>query len=192
MLARGEVVVLRLVLLAIAGLMVLASRFSKRIRRQLTRDILFEISSDDGACQYLAIHARTRTISAPRRPAQRPDCVLRFATARDGITTLISTRTAGKIVRGMNTGGTQIEGNPVLVLWLHGLTRVVAPIGRTRVPYKPIPVPVREPETVAPFARYITREPAVSELDREWIAAWRARETLLQLRGPEGDRLPRG
>jgi hypothetical protein len=46
----------------------------------------------------------------------------------------------------MNTGDVRIDGNPVLLLWFHGLTRIVAPIGRSRRPRKPPPVPIRAPE----------------------------------------------
>jgi hypothetical protein len=187
-----EARVFGLVLLVIAWLMVVTSRVHPRIRRQLSQDLLFEISSADGARQLLRIDSRTRTISAPRVAAREADCVLRFARGRDGIVTLLSTQTAGRIVRGMNRGEIEVEGNAVLVLWLHGLTRVVAPIGRTRVPRRPIPAPVRGPEREASYAERIVREPPQSELDRDWREAWRARETLLQLRGPAGEVLPPG
>jgi hypothetical protein len=118
--------------------------------------------------------------------------VLIFPSARVGLRTLLSRRAIGRLVEDMNTGGTRIEGNPVLMLWFHGLTRIVAPIGRSRRPRRPAPVPIRGPERDAPYARRIIREPAVRELSREWPQAWAAREKLLQLRAPAGERLPPG
>jgi hypothetical protein len=66
---------------------------------------------------------------------------------------LLSPRAIGRIVEGMNTGEVRIDGNPVLLLWFHGLTRIVAPIGRSRRPRRPAPVPIRTPERDAPYAR---------------------------------------
>lgn len=190
---RLEVLVLRGLLLVLGALMALASRRSRRFRRQVTRDVLIEISSADGARRRFALHAGSRTLTLPRAADGRPpDCALRFATARDGLRTLLSPRAVGRIVEGMNFGGTRIEGNPALLLWFHGLTRIVAPIGRTRRPRRAIPTPVRAPERVAAYAARITREPAVAGLTRDWPEAWRARDTLLQVRAAEGDRLPPG
>ena len=76
-----------------------------------------------------------------------------------------------------------------LLLWFHGLTRIVAPIGSTR---RPAPVPIRTPEHDAPYASRIIREPPVSELSRDWPQAWAAREKLLQIRATAGERLPPG
>ena len=50
----------------------------------------------------------------------------------------------------------------------------------------------RSPERDAPWAKRIIREPAVSELSRDWPEAWAARAKLLQLRAPAGERLPPG
>lgn len=184
---------MRGVLLVLGALMALASRRSERFRRQVTRDVLIEISSADGARQRFALHAGSRTLTLPRAAGGRtPDCALRFTSARDGLTTLLSPRAIGRIVEGMNAGPTRMEGNPAVLLWFHGLTRVVAPIGRTRRPRRPIPAPVRGPETALSYAARITREPAVTELDPDWGPAWRARETLLQVRAAEGARLPPG
>jgi hypothetical protein len=117
---------------------------------------------------------------------------LLFPTARVGLRALLSPRAIGRIVEDMNAGGTRIDGNPALLLWFHGLTRIVAPIGSTRRPRRPARVPIRAPERDAPWARRIIREPAVRELSRDWPEAWAARQKLLQLRAPTGERLPPG
>lgn len=189
---RVEVAALQTLLTGLGVLMMLASRRVDRFRRQVTRDLLFEIRSADGAVQQYRLHADTRRLTLPRSPARDAECTLIFPTAREGLRALLSPRAIGRIVEGMNTGGTRIDGNPVLLLWFHGLTRIVAPIGRSRRPRRPVPVPIRSPERDAPWAKRIIREPPVSELSRDWPQAWAAREKLLQLRASAGERLPPG
>jgi hypothetical protein len=190
--SRVEVAALQALLAALGVLMVLASRRVNRFRRQVTRDLLLEIRSADGARQQYRLHAATRRMTLPRRPVEPAECTLIFPTARVGLRTLVSTRTIGRLVEDMNFGGTRIDGNPVLMLWFHGLTRIVAPIGSTRRPRRPAPVPIRTPERDAPYAKRIIREPGVAELSRDWPEAWAARAKLLQLRAAAGERLPRG
>jgi hypothetical protein len=190
--ARLEVAALQALLTVLGVLMVLASQRSDRFRRQITRDLLIEIRSADGARQQYRLHAATRRMTLPRRPVEQAECTLVFPTARIGLRALLSRRAIGRIVEDMNTGGTRIDGNPALLLWFHGLTRIVAPIGRSRRPRWPAPVPIRTPERDAPYARRIIREPPVSELSRDWPEAWAARAKLLQLRAAAGERLPPG
>jgi hypothetical protein len=190
--ARIEVAAPHTLLTVLGVLMSLASRRMVRFRRQVTRDLLLEIRSTDGARQQYRFHAATRRLTLPRRPVERAECTLIFPAAREGLRALLSPRAIARIVEGMNTAGTRVEGNPALMLWFHGLTRIVAPLGSTRHPRRPAPVPVRAPEREAPYARRIIREPSVRELSRDWPAAWAAREKLLQLRAPAGERLPPG
>jgi hypothetical protein len=191
---RLEVAALQTLLTGLGVSMVLASRRVERFRRQVTRDLLLEIRSNDGAGQQYRFHAATRRMTLPRRRVERAECTLIFPTAREGLRALLSPRAIGRIVEGMNTGEVRIDGNPVLLLWFHGLTRIVAPIGRSRRPRRPgrSGVPIRSPERYAPYARRIIRESPVSELSREWPQAWAAREKLLQLRAAVGERLPLG
>jgi hypothetical protein len=194
--ARAEVAALQSLLSGLGLLMALVSRRVDRFRRQVTRDLLIEVNSADGARQQFRFDAATRTMTLPLRHRERADCTLSFPSARVGLRTLLSPRTVGRIVEGMNFGEIRIEGNPVVILWFHGLTRIVAPIGSTRRPRRRAgrrsPVPIREPEREAPYAQRIIREPAVPELSREWPQAWAARETLLQIRAAAGERLPPG
>ena len=190
--ARIEVAALQMLLTGLGVLMALASRRVDRFRRQVTRDLLLEIRSDDGARQQYRLHAATRRLTLPRHPVQPAECTLSFPTARVGLRILISRRAIGRLVEDMNLGGTRIDGNPVLLLWFHGLTRIVAPIGSTRRPRRAAPVPVRDPERDAAYASRIIRESPVAELSRDWPAAWAAREKLLQLRAAGGERLPPG
>ena len=190
--ARVEVAALQALLTGLGLLMALASRRVDRFRRQVTRNLFIEIRSADGARQQYRLHAATRRLTLPRRPAEGADCTLIFPTAREGLRALLSPRAIGRIVEGMNTGATRVEGNAALLLWFHGLTRIVAPIGSTRRPRRPAPVPIRTPERDATWAKRIIREPPVSELSRDWPEAWAAREKLLQIRAAAGERLPPG
>ncbi|HEX5853651.1 MAG TPA: hypothetical protein VFY36_11215 [Solirubrobacteraceae bacterium] len=190
--ARVEVAALQALLTGVGVLMALASRRVDRLRRQVTRDLVLEIRSDDGARRQYRLHAATRRLTLPRSPVQHAECTLIFPTAREGLRALLSPRAIGRIVEGMNTGATRVEGNAALLLWFHGLTRIVAPIGRSRRPRRPPPVPIRTPERDAPYASRIIREPPVAELSRDWPEAWAARERLLQIRAAAGERLPPG
>jgi hypothetical protein len=189
---RLEVAALQTLLAVLGVLMRQASLRVDRFRRQVTRDLLIEVRSEDGARRQYRFHAETRRMTLPRRPVKRAECTLIFPTARDGVRALLSPRAIGRIVEGINTGEVRIDGNPVLLLWFHGLTRIVAPIGRSRRPRRPAPVPIRAPERDAPWAKRIIREPPVAELSRDWPQAWAAREKLLQIRAAAGERLPPG
>jgi hypothetical protein len=189
---RLEVAALQTLLTVLGVLMRQASLRVDRFRRQVTRDLLIEIRSEDGGRRQYRFEAATRSMTLPRHPAEDAECTLSFPTAREGLRALLSPRAIGRIVEGMNTGEVRIEGNPVLLLWFHGLTRIVAPIGSTRRPRRPAPVPIRTPERAAPYARRIIREPPVAELSRDWPQAWAAREKLLQIRAAAGERLPPG
>lgn len=188
---RVEVGAFQVLLTGLGVAMHVASRRLRRFRSQVTRDLLIEIRSDDGARQQYRLHAATRRLTVSRAVGGA-DCTLVFATAREGLRALLSPRAIGRIVEGMNFGETRIDGNPAVLLWFHGLTRIVAPIGSARRPRRPAPVPVRSPERDAPWAKRIIREPPVAELSREWPQAWVARERLLQLRAASGERLPPG
>ena len=67
--ARVEVAALQALLTGLGVLMALASRRVDRFRRQVTRDLLLEVRSDDGARRQYRLHAATRR---PRRPAPVP------------------------------------------------------------------------------------------------------------------------
>lgn len=138
---RIEVAALQMLLTGLGVLMMLASTCVDRFRRQVTRDLLIEIRSVDGARQQYWLHAATRRLTLPGRPVQCAECTLTFPTAREGLRALLSPRAIGRIVEGMSTGATRIEGNPALLLWFYGLTRIVAPIGSSRRPRRPAPVP---------------------------------------------------
>jgi hypothetical protein len=181
-----------LLLSSLGVMMAIASRYSKRFRRQVTRDLVVGMRTEDGIGRQYRFNAQRRTMDVLWDRTEEIDCELIVSSGWIGFRSLLSTHAVGRMVEGMNDRRLRIEGNAVVMLWFHGLTRIVAPIGRTRRPRKPIPVPLRGPERDAPWARRIVREPSVGELSREWPEAWAAREKLLQLRAPAGEPLPPG
>ena len=190
--ARAEAFAFQALLSVLGTVMALASRRVNRFRRQVSRDLVVEIVSADGPQQQFGFDGATRRMHTSRNGTKVADVTLRFGSSRDGLRTLLSPHAVGRIVEGMNTGETRIDGNPVLILWFYGLSRVVVPIGSSRRPRKPAPVPVRSVETEASYSHRILREPPVTELSRDWPQAWAAREKLLQLRAPSGEPLPPG
>ena len=122
------------------------------------------------------------------------ECIQRHGQTAGGLRALLSSRAIGRIIEGVQVGGTRIEGNPVLLLWFHGLTRIVAPIGSTRRPRRRerVHVPVRSPEYDLPYASRIVREPVVDRLSGEWPRAWVARSKLLQIRCVTGEEIRPG
>jgi hypothetical protein len=92
--ARVEVAALQALLTGLGVLMALASRRVDRFRRQVTRDLLLEIRSNDGARQQYRLQATTRRLTLPRRPVERAECTLIFPSAREGLRALLSRRPA--------------------------------------------------------------------------------------------------
>ena len=83
-------------LTSLGALMGLVSRRVDRFRRQVTRDLLLEIRSDDGARQQYRLHVAACRLTLPRRPVERAECTLTFPTAGVGLRTLLSAgRSAG-------------------------------------------------------------------------------------------------
>jgi hypothetical protein len=67
--ARVEVAALQALLTGLGVLMALASRRVDRFRRQVTRDLLLEIRSDDGARQQYRLQAAARRLTLPAAPS---------------------------------------------------------------------------------------------------------------------------
>src|SRR5206468_4940797 len=102
-----EVIALQALLAGLGVMMMVASRRVGRFRRHITRDLLLEIRSADGARQQYRFEAATRRLSLPREPVEDAECTLIFETARVGLRTLLSRRAVGRLVEGMNFGGTR-------------------------------------------------------------------------------------
>jgi len=180
---------LRLLLQTLGTLMGLASRTSDRFRCQITRDLVFEVRSDDGVAHHYAF--RDRRVAGRAGRAAQPACSLRFATARQGFACLTARDGPQRLVQGLFDGSISVEGNPALLLWFQGLPGALLPDALValspplRLPATP-PGAYRVPKPSSPASRFITREAAVAELDPEWRSAARQRAKLRMLRTAAG------
>jgi len=117
---------LRIVLAAIGGLLAIASRVSASFRQAVTRDLVVEITTDDGVAHHYAF--RDRLVSSHPGKAAGADCSLRFATASQGCARFVSRHTVSHLVAGMQAGTVSIRGNAFHLLWFADLTQRVAPL----------------------------------------------------------------
>ena len=170
-------------LLVVVGfLMVQASRRSAWMRNQINKDLVLEVASADGVAHHLEFVRDSRRIVSRRGPAARPDLRVRFDTAAHAFRALVDPHPVGRVMRGMLAERITVDGNTSLLLWFHGLTRIVVPIGRHRPGKAPLPGALLEPDPQSKVFGRVTREPAVEGLDPDWAAAAAARATLVNLR----------
>lgn len=132
--------VLRL-LLAVAGrLMAATSRVDPVLRGCITRDIVFEISTERGVARYWRFDGASHRVSSHWGRAGDPDCALRFANAAVAVRTLL-TRDPAAPDKAIAAGTMRIEGSPSLALWFSGLTKRLTMMGRWRVARQRCPIP---------------------------------------------------
>lgn len=178
--------VLRVLLACLGAAMALASRLVPRFRAQVSRDVVVQLATDDGVARHFVFDARRRTMASRPGPADRPDLALTFESSWLAIRSLLNTHATGAMVEGLQRDRIRVQGNPVLLLWFHGLTRIVAPIGRGPEPRRRAPLPFLAPSPASRVADRITREPAVAELDRAWTSAWEQRSKLEMIKVAAG------
>ena len=177
---------LRVLLAALGFLMAAKSRWSRSFRNQLTRDVVMEISSDDGVARHFVF--RDRRVSSHAGRIASPDCALRFTTADRGFAILTAGDGPTRLMGGLFDGGVRLEGRTALFAWFQGLVAAVVPGTPTpRLPATP-PGAYVTPSSSPEVSSLITREPAVRELDPAWTAAARAREKLAMSRVAMGER----
>ncbi|MFD0441171.1 hypothetical protein [Streptomyces chartreusis] len=173
---------LRVVLWTLGLLIERGSRFMPSLRSQITRTLTFELSGGEVA-RHWVFDATTRRASTRAGHAASADCGLHFATSRQALGVLLSTRTVDKLVDGRERGTARIDGSSFVVLWFYGLTRKFLRLGRERRPRTRIPGAYLAHDPAANGVEKIVIEPPVIRLDPAWRGAWRARATLLMVRG---------
>jgi hypothetical protein len=181
---------LRVVLGLFGVVLPLASRWDPVLHRQITRSLVFDITTYDGVARRWSFDGPRRRVHSTTVTADEPDHALRFATSGQALATLLSTRTVDRVVAGVVTERMRIEGSAFVVIWFHGLTRRIVRIGRQRGPRVRPPGAYLRPDPSLDGEETITREPAVTELDPTWTAAWSARATLWMPRGGAGEPMP--
>ena len=182
---------LRVVLGLLGVYLPVATRWDPRVRRQVTRTLTVAIATDDGVHRRWSFDGeRRRAASTSRVGGVRAEHGLYFASSAQALATLLSTRTVARVIAGVVTGRMRVEGSAFVVIWFHGLTCTLVPIGRAHGPRPAPPGAHLRPDPALDGPERIVREPAVDELDRGWSAAWRARSTLWTVRGPAGEAMP--
>ena len=177
---------LRILLASLGALMAAKSRWSDAFRRQLSRDVVIEISSEDGVARHFVFSDRRVSSRAGRAPS--PDCALRFTTARQGFTVLTAKDGPIRLFDGLFDETVRLEGRTALFGWFQGLVGAVVPgAPKLRLPATP-PGAYVNPASSPEVSRFITREPAARELDPSWTDAATAREKLVMSRVAKGER----
>ncbi|MBA3741865.1 hypothetical protein [Sporichthya sp.] len=181
-------VLLRVLLSALGLLLFVGSRVSRRFRAQITRDVVIEVTSEDGVAHHYAFTGLTRSVRSGRGRAPAPaDLAVTFDTAMLGFRTLIRTDAVGTVIGLMHQRRVTYTGNAVYVLWFWGLTRMVLPYGRERRDRTPLPGALLAPDPASKVADRITREPVASTLDAAWPEAHVAQRALPLVRGSSGE-----
>jgi hypothetical protein len=175
---------LRILLHFLGALLAVASRASDRFRRAITRDLVFEISTEDGVAHHFVF--RGRRVSSHSGKAPAADCRLRFASASRGLRTLVSRHTVSQLLNGVVDGTIVIEGNAFHLLWFYEMTQRVVPLAE-RVSFPTPPGAYVAPSTTAAWAKRITREPVATALDPAWEGAVRQRAKLKMMRVAAGE-----
>ena len=180
---------LRLLLWAFGYGLALTSRFSPSVRSQITRSLTVEISADDGISRQWTFDGQRRRVSVSAGSAEAPDFAVRFTSSGQALRDLTSPRAIDRIIGGLVHGAVRLEGNPLILLWFHGLMRKLMPIGRASPPRQALPGAYRAHDPASNGVEKITIEPAVRQLDPRWTGAWNARAKLWIVRGACGEPL---
>jgi hypothetical protein len=177
--------ILRSTLAVVGALMSAASRVDPVLRNCITREVVFEIATEDGVARHWRFDGSTRRVASHGGHAADPDCAMRFADAAVALRLLASDEDASEAA--VVAGDLRIEGSAVLGLWFSGLVERLLRLGRWRVRRRPLPHPYVEHDPSSRAAPYITVEPPQRELDPAWEAAWRQRVKLAMVRVPAGE-----
>jgi hypothetical protein len=172
--------VLRGLLTLLAWAVERASRKDPLVRSRITRDVVFQITTDDGVARYWQFDAATRTAKSSPRLHPAPDAGLRFDRAATARRCLFSRRAEKALNEALASRAARIVGNGAYALWFGGLLR-------KRVRRKPLPSPYVAHDPASEAARAITVEPACRELDPTLTEAWRQRAKLRLVRVPAGE-----
>jgi hypothetical protein len=184
----AQVVALRVLLWWLGHALVVAARFSAPLRSQITRSLIVEISTDDGVAMHWTFDSQRRRVSVSPHRAGAPDFALRFANSSHALRDLTSRRALDRIMADRRQRFVRIEGNQLILLWLHGLTRKLMPGGR-ETPRQPLPGAYVAHDQASNGVEKLTIEPAANQLDPHWIGAWNARAKLWIVRGANGEPL---
>lgn len=178
---------LRLLLWVLGQCMSVGSRFMPSMRSQITRTLVFELSAGQGVARHWIFDGPQRRVTTRSGHAASADCAVHFGSSAQALRALVSTRTVDRVVEGLHAGTVELRGSAFVLLWFHGLTRRFVRLGRPSGPRHRLPDPYLVHDSASCGDEKIVIEPAVTRLDPEWVNAWRARSTLIQVRGAAGE-----
>ena len=166
-----------------------ASRHSASIRSQITRNLIVEISSDDGVARHWVFDGQQRRVSVRAGNAEAPDFAVRFASSGQALRHLTSPRVIDRIMRDRIHGAVRVEGSHLILFWFHGLMRKLVTGGWAGRSQQALPGAYIAHDPAANGNEKITIEPPVQQLDPDWAGAWQARAKLWIVRGTNGEPL---
>lgn len=178
--------VLRVLLAVVGRLMATTSQVDPVLRSCITRDTVFEISTEHGVARDWRFDGVTHRVSSHQGQTADPDCALRFADPAVAVRSLLA-RDPAAADEAIAAGAMRIEGSSSLALWFAGLTKRLTMMGRWRVRQRRLPHPYVQHDPSSQMARFITVEPPQRELDPSWEPAWKQRAKLAVVRVPAGE-----
>jgi hypothetical protein len=173
---------LRILLWFLGHCIAVGSRFMPSVRSQITRTLTFELSAGEKVARHWVFDGPQRRATTSSGHAASPDCSVHFASSRQALRALASSRTVDRVVAGLHNGTAELHGSAFVLLWFRGLTRKFVKLGQPSGPRYRIPEAYVAHDPAACGAETIIVEPSVVRLDPAWTDAWRARSTLLQVR----------
>ncbi|MDA0823423.1 MAG: hypothetical protein O3C28_13515 [Proteobacteria bacterium] len=178
--------IFRILLWAVGQQLALASRYSPRLRAQLTRDLTYTVASKDGIARSFVL--RNRTISSRPGPSPDTSATLIFDSASQAVRILLASNAVELIVQGMARRTITVFGDPTTVLWFYEMVFGFLPWRRT--PRCEMPGAYIKHDPSSKVADRITREPAITQLDPAWRGAVMQREKLVMWKVGQGAPVP--
>ena len=178
--------IFRIALWAIGVLLTLGSRFSRRLRDQIARELSLCIATQDGVAR--TFYFAERRASSRSGGSDSADCIVTFTSAHDGLRILLATNCIERIVEGLAREEITLSGDATIVLWFYEMTMGLLPWHRPKI--TAAPDAYMRPSTNGLASTRITREPAVVSLDPQWAGALSQREKLHMWRVGNGAPVP--
>jgi hypothetical protein len=179
--------VFRILLWLVGVQLVLGSRLSSRLRRQLGQNLTFTLAAKNGVARTYTVLNR-RFSSEAGISSSLAGSTLTFESTRQGVGILLAKNAVEQIVDGLGRRVIELEGDPTTVLWFYEMVFGFLPWRKT--PRHDIPDAYVTPNPNGKVAARITREPAVDELDPSWSGAVRQREKLVMWQVGQGAVVP--
>lgn len=184
-------VAFKVLLAVLGGLLGMASRRSKRMRRQVTRDVVVEIGErQGGTARHFVFTAGDKRVRSVGGRAPEATVALWFETPGHAVWCLASPWAVGLIVRACLARKAEITGNPVLFLWFYGLTRIVLPVNTQKKLRRNLPDQLLAPDPSRKAYGRVVREPSLETIDPGWAGGVKGQRKLAVVMGAAGERLP--